>query len=72
LLYQRLNNKVIIELAGGGAVTDDNERREAVEVRCPKCGRIQIVYIPAEEIPKCPDDGTQMIIRELLDEGKVL
>ena len=48
------------------------EPQEAVEVRCPKCGRIQIVYIPSEEIPKCPDDGTQMMIRELLDEGKVL
>ncbi len=53
-------------------MSEKKERPEAVEVRCPKCGRIQIVYIPVEEIPKCPDDGTQMIIRELLDEGKVL
>lgn len=48
------------------------KRPEAVEVRCPKCGRLQIVYIPNEQIPKCPDDGTQMTIRELLDEGKAL
>lgn len=46
------------------------EKAEAVEVKCPKCGRTQIVYIPKEEIPKCPDDGTQMYIIELLDEGK--
>jgi ribosomal protein S27E len=43
---------------------------EAIEVKCPKCGRTQIVYIPREELPSCPDDGTQMIINELLDEGK--
>ena len=51
---------------------DSKDRPKAVEVRCPKCGRIQIVYIPAEEIPNCPDDGTQMLIHELLDEGKSL
>ncbi|MGA1845585.1 hypothetical protein [Deferribacter abyssi] len=46
------------------------DRIEAIEVKCPKCGRKQIVYIPKETIPKCPDCGTQMVISELLDEGK--
>ena len=46
------------------------EKIEAIEVKCPKCGRTQIVYLPEEEIPKCPDCGTQMLINELLDEGK--
>lgn len=50
----------------------DNKKREALEVKCPKCGRSQIIYIPDEDIPKCPDDGTKMVIKELLDEGKVL
>ena len=51
-------------------IDDNNNKKEALEVRCPKCGRTQIIYIPGEDIPKCPDDGTQMIINELLDEGK--
>ena len=46
------------------------EKVEAIEVKCPKCGRTQIVYLPEEEIPKCPDCGPQMLINELLDEGK--
>jgi len=46
------------------------DKIEAVEVKCPKCKRKQIVYIPKEPIPKCPDCGTQMVISELLDEGK--
>lgn len=46
------------------------EKVEAVEVKCPKCGRRQIVYIPKEPIPRCPDCKVQMIISELLDEGK--
>lgn len=50
----------------------DDQRPEAVEVRCPKCGFTQIIYIPKEEIPKCPNDGTRMVINELLDEGKYL
>ncbi len=43
---------------------------EPVEVICPKCGHTKIIYLPKEEIPKCPVCGTQMMIRELLDEGK--
>ena len=41
-----------------------------VEVVCPKCQRTEIVYIPKEQIPKCPDCKTQMVLREVLREGK--
>jgi ribosomal protein S27E len=46
------------------------EKVEAVEVKCPKCGRTQIIYLPKETLPKCPDCNVRMIISELLDEGK--
>jgi ribosomal protein S27E len=42
----------------------------AVELICLKCRRTQILYIPTEEIPKCPDCNVRMTIREVLREGK--
>lgn len=57
----------LVILNVGGFMRD---KIEAVEVKCPKCNRKQIVYIPKEPIPRCPDCGTQMVISELLDEGK--
>lgn len=47
-----------------------SEKSEAIEVKCPKCGYKQIIYSPKEDIPKCPKCGTQMVISELLMEGK--
>lgn len=46
------------------------KKLEPIEVECPKCRETQIVYIPKETIPKCPKCNVQMVIRELLDEGK--
>ena len=46
------------------------EKKEPVQVKCPKCKRTQIVYIPQEEVPKCPDCKIQMNIEEVLVEGK--
>lgn len=46
------------------------DKMEAVEVVCPKCKRTEIRYLPQETIPKCPDCSIQMVIQELLDEGK--
>ena len=46
------------------------EKQEAIEIICPKCKRTEIIYSPKEEISKCPDCKRQMVIRELLDEGK--
>lgn len=50
--------------------SEPGERLEAIEVRCPMCDMTQIIYIPREEIPRCPDCRKQMVINELLDEGK--
>jgi len=46
------------------------EKQEAIEIICPKCKYTSIIYSPREDIPKCPDCNRQMVIRELLDEGK--
>lgn len=46
---------------------------EPVQLVCPKCRQRTIVYLPIEDLPKCPNPeckGTRMIIEELLDEGK--
>ncbi len=44
--------------------------KEAVEVACPKCHRTEIIYMPEQEIPKCPECDRRMVFRELLTEGK--
>jgi len=46
------------------------ERNEPVEVMCPKCEHTEIVFIPKEEIPKCPKCKKQMVVKEILTEGK--
>jgi ribosomal protein S27E len=46
------------------------EASEPVEVVCPKCDTTAIVYVPREEIPKCPQCGKRMVVKELLKEGK--
>ena len=46
------------------------EKMQAIEVVCPKCKRTEIVYLPNEDIPKCRNCNIQMMIQELLDEGK--
>ncbi len=46
------------------------DKTEAVEVVCPRCKRTEIRYLPQETIPKCPECNLQMVIKELLDEGK--
>ncbi len=46
------------------------DKTEAIQVKCPICDHTEIVYIPQEEIPRCPIDDVQMVICELLGEGK--
>ena len=46
------------------------DKAEAVQVKCPICDHTEIIYIPKEEIPRCPVDNVQMVICELLNEGK--
>ena len=42
----------------------------AVELICLKCRQTEILYVPAEEVPKCPDCNVRMTINEVLREGK--
>lgn len=46
------------------------DKAEPVQIQCPQCRHTEIIYIPIEELPRCPRCGSQMMIRELLDEGK--
>ncbi|MGD9209777.1 MAG: hypothetical protein PVI90_03325 [Desulfobacteraceae bacterium] len=46
------------------------EKRQRVEVICPKCRNTQIISLPKEEIPKCPQCKVRMLINEILTEGK--
>jgi len=41
-----------------------------LEVKCPKCKHTEIIYIPKEDMPKCPKCDIRMIIQEVLVEGK--
>jgi hypothetical protein len=46
-------------------------RREPIEVICPKCRYTEIIYLPVEDLPLCPQcSNIRMSISELLDEGK--
>lgn len=45
-------------------------KRESLEVVCPRCRYTQIVTLPIDDLPKCPQCNTPMMISELLDEGK--
>lgn len=46
------------------------DKIEPVEVVCPKCKRTEIIYLPKEEMPRCPKCKKEMVISELLNEGK--
>ncbi|HOB62804.1 MAG TPA: hypothetical protein PKI41_11905 [Candidatus Competibacteraceae bacterium] len=46
------------------------DKVEPVQIQCPRCRHTEIIYIPIEELPRCPHCGSQMTIKELLDEGK--
>ena len=45
-------------------------KKEPIQVKCPRCRFNKIIYIPEQEIPRCPDCDIPMNIEELLDEGK--
>ena len=46
------------------------DKKEPIQVKCPRCRLTNIIYIPEQEIPRCPDCDIPMIFEELLDEGK--
>lgn len=45
-------------------------RREPAEFFCPKCNRTEIIYIPVEKPLRCSQCGREMVLKELLVEGK--
>ncbi len=45
-------------------------KKEPLEIICPKCRFTAIVYLPIDDLPKCPKCKASMVISELLDEGK--
>lgn len=46
-------------------------KKEPAEIICPKCHYTEIIYLPQQEMPKCPQcQKGQMVFRELLKEGK--
>jgi ribosomal protein S27E len=57
-------------VTGMSRKNSDSDKVQAVEVKCPKCEFTQIKYIPKEQIGKCPECGSNMIISEILEEGK--
>jgi ribosomal protein S27E len=44
--------------------------KEPIQIRCPRCRHTEIIYLPVADLPRCPACNTQMVIEELLDEGK--
>lgn len=54
----------------GSTEKSDHPKLEAVEIICPKCRYTEIIYLPVADLPLCPECNTQMMISELLDEGK--
>lgn len=46
------------------------QQQQTVEILCPKCKRTEIIHVPTEQLPRCPVCKIQMVIREVLTEGK--
>jgi len=43
---------------------------EPIEAVCLKCGRTKIFFLNQESVPKCEVCGLEMLIKEILVEGK--
>lgn len=48
----------------------DRYRRGFVEVVCPKCRTTRIIVVPEEPMPRCENCRVEMIVKEVLTEGK--
>ncbi|WP_022851694.1 hypothetical protein [Limisalsivibrio acetivorans] len=48
----------------------DDQKIQAVEIKCVNCDYTQIIYLPKEQPGRCPECGGGMIISEILEEGK--
>lgn len=49
---------------------NDNGPAEAIEAVCPNCRKTKIFYLGREAMPMCEDCGLEMMIKEVLIEGK--
>lgn len=45
-------------------------QREFVEVACPICDQRKIICLPEESMPKCDYCKVEMVLKEVLTEGK--
>ncbi|MDT8420746.1 MAG: hypothetical protein RQ754_09965 [Desulfuromonadales bacterium] len=45
-------------------------KNEPIEIICLKCRYTEIVYLPIDDLPRCPRCNSPMSLSELLDEGK--
>lgn len=48
----------------------DRYKREFIEVACPVCDQRKIICLPEESIPMCEFCKVEMVIKEILTEGK--
>lgn len=48
----------------------DRYKREFVEVACPVCDQRKIICLPEESLPRCEFCKVEMVIKEILTEGK--
>ena len=48
----------------------DRFSRAFIEVWCPHCKQSKIIAVPAEAVPKCDFCRQEMVIKEVLTEGK--
>ena len=51
-------------------IFSDRYKREFIEVVCPLCNQRKILCIPDESIPKCEFCKVEMVLKEVLTEGK--
>ena len=58
------------ELTGMERILKDRYKREFVEVVCPVCRESKIIALPEEPMPKCDKCKRDMVIKEVLTEGK--
>lgn len=54
----------------GNPLFSDRYKREFVEVACPICDQRKIICVPEESIPICEFCKVEMVIKEILTEGK--
>lgn len=51
-------------------ILTDRYKHEFVEVACPMCNQRKIICLPKETIPQCEFCRVEMVIKEVLTEGK--